>query len=74
MPQREIELAMQLFPAKKVLVNYEGWFTYPDRMILSHLCQWLDVSKTAMIIRLRQLGYMEDRPYSEYDDPTEVWA
>ena len=74
MPQKEIELAMQLFSAKKVLINYEGWFTYPDRIILSHLCQWLDVSKTAMIIRLRQLGYMEDRPYSEYDDPTEVWA
>lgn len=73
MPQMEIELAMKLFPAKKVLVNYEGWFTYPDRMILSHLCQWLDVSKAAMIIRLRQLGYMEDRPYREYDDPTEVW-
>lgn len=74
MPQVEIELAMQLFPAKKFLINYEGCFTYPDRMILSHLCQWLDVSKTAMIIRLRQLGYMKDRPYSEYDDPTEEWA
>jgi len=73
MPQMEIELAMQLFRSKKVLINYEGWFTYPDRMILSNLCQWLDVSKTAMIIRLRQLGYIEDRPYSEYDDPTEVW-
>lgn len=73
MPQVEIELAMQLFPAKKFLINYEGCFTYPDRMILSHLCQWLDVSKAAMIIRLRQLGYMEDRPYSEYNDPTEVW-
>lgn len=73
MPQMEIELAMQLFPAKKVLINYGGWFTYPDRMILSHLCQWLDVSKTAMIIRLRQLGYVEDHPYTEYYDPTEVW-
>ena len=24
-------------------------------------------------IRLRQLGYMVDRPFSEYVDPLEVW-
>ena len=30
------------------------------------------VSKSAAVIRLRQLGYIEDRPYREYCDPLEV--
>ncbi len=32
------------------------------------MCQSLGVSKSAAIIRLRQLGYIEDRPFAEYDD------
>ena len=37
--------------------------------------QYLDAknSKTTASIRLRQLGYMVDRPFSEYVDPLEVW-
>lgn len=44
-----------------------------DRLSLTLLCQALGVSKSAAIIRLRQLGYIEDRPLAEYDDPLEVW-
>ncbi len=33
-----------------------------------------NLSKAAAVIRLRQLGYIEDRPYLEYRDPLEVWA
>ena len=46
---------------------------YIDRLSLTLLCQSLGVSKSAAIIRLRQLGYIEDRPFAEYDDPLEVW-
>ena len=45
-----------------------------DLMVLKQLCQTLGVSRSAAVIRLRQLGYMEERPYAEYIDPLEVWA
>lgn len=72
MPQREIDLSMRKFAANRRLINYEGVFAYMDRLALSLLCQQLGVSKAAAIIRLRQLGYIEDRPYLEYYDPLEV--
>lgn len=74
MPQREIDRAMWYFSAGKPLVCYEGKFSYQDRLALDMTCQQLGVSNSAAIIRLRQLGYIEDRPYSEYVDPLEVWA
>ena len=74
MPQKEIDLAMWYFAAGKSLTNYEGQFSYRDRLSLNLICQQMGVSKSAAIIRLRQLGYIEDRPYMEYRDPLEVWA
>lgn len=74
MPQREIDLAMWYFAGGKALVNYEGRFSYRDDLALNMTCQQLGVSKSAAVIRLRQLGYIEDRPYSEYVNPLEVWA
>ena len=73
MPQKEIDLAMWYFAGGKKLINYEGVFAYRDKLSLSLLCQQLAVSKSAAVIRLRQLGYIEDRPYREYTDPLEVW-
>ncbi len=74
MPQKEMDLAMWYFAAGRKLINYEGRFSYLDRMSLAMLCSHLGVSKSAAIIRLRQLGHLEDRPYLEYHDPLEVWA
>ena len=74
MPQKEIDLAMWYFATGRTLINYEGRFSYKDRFSLSLLCQQLGVSKAAAVIRLRQLGYIEDRPYLEFFDPVEVWA
>ena len=54
--------------------RYEGRFSYADKLALSLLCQTLGVSKSAAMIRLRQLGYLEERPYVEFVDPLEVWA
>ena len=73
MPQKEIDIAMRQFAHGRVLRNYEGRFNYIDCLSLTLLCQSLGVSKSAAIIRLRQLGYIEDRPFAEYDDPLEVW-
>lgn len=73
MPQNEIDLAMWYFAQSKKLNCYEGRFVYHERLSLTLLCQALGVSKTAAIIRLRQLGYIEDHPRTEYVDPLEVW-
>lgn len=74
MPQKEMDLAMWYFAAGRKLISYEGIFNYLDKMALSMLCKQLGVSKSAAIIRLRQLGYLEDRLLLEYHDPLEVWA
>jgi len=74
MPQREIDLAMWRFTCGRPLTSYEGWFVYKDKLALSLICSTLGVSKSAAVIRLRHLGYIEDRPYLEYVDPLEVWA
>ena len=74
MPQTEIDLAMWRFASGRKLLYYEGIFSYQDRMALALLCQQFGVSKSAAIIRLRELGYLEDRPSAEFIDPLEVWA
>ena len=74
MPKNEIDHAIWSISLDKVIKNYEGWFTYKDRTTLKVMCDIFKVSKAAMIIRLRQLGYLEDHPQSEYSDPLEVWA
>ena len=73
MPQKEMDLAMWYFATGRKLINYEGRFVYLDRIALAMVCSHLGVSKSAAIIRLRQLGHLEDRPYLEYHDPLEVW-
>jgi hypothetical protein len=74
MPQKEMDLAMWYFAGGRTLMNYEGRFSYKDRFALNLICGHLGVSKTAAIIRLRDLGYIEDRPYLEFRNPVEVWA
>lgn len=74
MPQKEMDLAMWYFGSGKNLISYEGRLAYRDRMTLNMICSQLGVSKTAAVIRLRHLGYIEDRPLLAYVDPLEVWA
>ena len=74
MPQREIDLAVEYYARGRRLISYEGHFAYPDKMSLNMICQQFGVSKTAAVIRLKQLGYIETRPYCEFSDPLEVWA
>lgn len=49
-------------------------FSYNDRPCLTQICHAFGVLKAAAIIRLRQLDYIEDRPYLEYHDSLEVWS
>ena len=54
---------------RQPLINYEGRYSYGDHLTLRLFCRVFGVSKTTASIRLRQLGYMVDRPFSEYVDP-----
>lgn len=74
MPQREIALAVACYAKGRKLVSYDGTFTCQDRVALDMICQQFGVSKAAAMIRLKQFGYLEVRPYREFDDPLEVWA
>lgn len=73
MPQSEIDRAMWYFAQSRKLLNYEGWFTYCDRVVITCICNLLGVSKSALVIRLEQLGYIENRKRAEYFDPLEIW-
>lgn len=74
MPQREIDLAVAYYARGRKLVSYDETYAYWDKVALDMICQQFGVSKTAAVIRLRQLGHLETRPCSEYNDPLEVWA
>lgn len=72
MPQKEIDLAMGCFANGNKLVRNKGVFGYRDELSLMMLCQQLGVSKTAAVIRLRQLGYIEERTDSQDEGNLEV--
>ena len=74
MPQEEVELAMWRFASMNPIQNFEGWLLQRDKMIVNMMCETFGVSKAALLIRLRHLGYLVDLPYSEYKEPWEVWA
>lgn len=51
-----------------------GWrFNRQGAFAIDRLSQWFKVSKQAIIIRLQQLGLLEQRAEYEYYDPMEVW-
>lgn len=74
MPQEEVELAMWRFASMNPIQNFEGWLLQKDKIIVNMMCETFGVSKAALLIRLRHLGYLVDLPHSEYKEPWEVWA
>lgn len=54
------------------LTNYGGKFQYNDQRVVTRFCEHFKVSKTTAIIRLRQLGFIYDRKYSEYKNQLDV--
>lgn len=72
-PMREIQLVLDQYAPNQKLICYEDKFTNVDQRIVTTLCHILAVSYSALVIRLRHLGVVENRPYSEYIAPLEVW-
>ena len=73
MPVRTVHFWMYRFNGNKPLVRYGRRFNYMDRGVLDNLINVLAVSRTALVIRLTQLGYICQRPESEYCDPLDVF-
>jgi len=73
MPPQLIDFLMFRMACSRRLVCYGNYFNYQDLMSLNNICRFLGVSKTALVIRLRELDFIEDKPYTEYRDPLEVW-
>ncbi|MCL2343726.1 MAG: ImmA/IrrE family metallo-endopeptidase [Firmicutes bacterium] len=72
MPKKYIDLLAQRYARDRRLVAYGGRLNLPDSLALTHIRGRLGVSRSAAIIRLRQLGHLVDRPADWYHDPAEV--
>lgn len=72
MPKETVELFMWHTNSSKKLTSYQGCLHYHEREKLRMFCKHFGVSKTAAIIRLKHLGYIVEKPISEYINPVEV--
>jgi len=74
MPQKEVNCFMQSLAGGRKLKNYGGRFSNSDQVVLISLCHTFEVSRSAALIRLKGLGYIEDLSRSKYVDPLEILA
>lgn len=74
MPWSEVEIAMKKHKILGPLKSYDGHFPYMDKIALNALCRTFAVSKSAMVIRLEQMGYLKRLPRFQFHDPVEVWV
>ncbi len=72
MPINAVKRIMNELTSGHPLVNYYGWFVIKHKEALKQFCEYFRVSRTAAIIRLRQLGYIHDKGHYEYIDPLVV--
>ena len=72
MPSKEIQTAMAFLTPQKNLVTYGNKMPKESNLVLMELCKLFGVSKTAMSIRLKHLGYIHNLPLSVFFNPTEV--
>ena len=72
MPLQEIQAAMEILMPGKKLNTYGNKIPEESKCVISELCNIFGVSKTAMEIRLKHLGYIEDLPLSKFFSHTEV--
>ncbi len=73
LPRELVDFWMFRFNNSKPLIRYGVLFSFNDRQVLSNMCNHLGVSRTALIIRLHQLGFIRQRPTGEYNDPLDIY-
>ena len=65
MPYHEIDLAMQTFANGRCLRKRGDWFDESDISVITMLCHFFGVSRTAVTIRLAELGYVKEQSSAE---------
>ena len=73
MPKAVMAGCMRKYACGRKLICYEHAFSYHDYWVMKNICEILEVSRSVLEIRLRQLGYLLDKPYTEYQGTLEVW-
>jgi hypothetical protein len=68
MPAKYIELLL----GKRRLTLYGKRMNRPDKLLLENMCNRLGVSRSALTLRLRRLGYAKVLPASAFYDPTDI--
>jgi len=68
MPKRYIELLL----GKRRVTIYGKRMNRPDTLLIANISNRLAVSKSALTLRLRQLGYAKILPTEAYYDPTDI--
>ena len=68
MPKKYIELLL----GNRHVTTYGQRMNRPDRLLIANVSNRLQVSKTALTLRLRQLGYLKVLPSDAYYDPTDI--
>ncbi len=73
MPEELVELALFVCTDHCRITRYGDWFPPKEYRRLDDMSRMLEVSHSALMIRLIHLGYLDIRKRSEYiDDPLEV--
>lgn len=74
MPKNLTELIFFRCSAAEPLVQYRTGFSPTDRAVIKNMKNILGVSQTALIIRLKQLGLLQEKSADDYIDPLDVVA
>jgi len=68
MPQKFMELLM----GNRRVTIYGKRMNQPDKLLVANISNRLAVSRSALTLRLRQLGYAKTLPAETYYDPTDI--
>ncbi|MFI3327414.1 MAG: ImmA/IrrE family metallo-endopeptidase [Clostridia bacterium] len=72
MPKDKVDYFMFLVSPNKKIINYDNWFDEIDIPKIKSFCELFGVSKTAAIIRLDKLGYIENKKRMDYRNPLDI--
>ena len=71
MPRMHIQKYFERYQQNRPLISYGGRYATRERLAITHLMSFFGVSRSALEIRLRGLGYLVVRPRYCYHDPCE---
>ncbi|MFI3327282.1 MAG: ImmA/IrrE family metallo-endopeptidase [Clostridia bacterium] len=72
MPKDKVDYFMFLVSPNKKIISYDNWFDEIDAPKIKSFCELFGVSKTAAIIRLNKLGYIENKKRMDYRNPLDI--